>query len=83
MTDSIRDTGVEWVDFDDETTTEIPEEKKLFGTNDVTYLYSKSIFGRIETILENKDMDKYNADGRLIISPISEEDINRMFEEVN
>lgn len=80
LTDSIRGTGVEWVDFGIEKETDSADEVKLFGTNDVTYLYSKSIFGRIETILENKDMDKYSKDGRLIISPISNEDIDRLFE---
>lgn len=80
LTDSIRETGVIWRDFGSEEETDQLDEVKLFGTNDVTYLYSKSIFGRIETILENKDLDKYSDDGRLIISPISNEDIDRLFE---
>ena len=77
LTDSIRESG--W-DFGDEDEKSQSEEVKLFGTNDMSYLYSKSIFGRIEVILENENMDEYSNDGKLIISPISKEDIERLFE---
>ena len=80
LTDSIRETGVVWGDFGTEEESNQLKEVRLFGTNDVSYLYSKSIFGRIETILENKDMDKYSNDGRLIIEQISNEEIGKLFE---
>lgn len=80
LTDSIRETGVKWMDFGDEDEILQSEEVQLFGTNDMPYLYSKSIFGRIEVILENENMDKYSDDGRLIISPISKKDIEKLFE---
>lgn len=68
------------MDFGDENEILQSEEVQLFGTNDMPYLYSKSIFGRIEVILENENMDKYSDDGRLIISPISKKDIEKLFE---
>lgn len=81
LTDSIRESGIEWQELGVEKKIHPLDEAKLFGTNDMPYLYSKSIFRRIETVLENEDMDKYNDDGKLIISPISSEDIDRLFGE--
>jgi len=80
LTDSIRESGIEWQDIEVGKETHPLDEAKLFGTNDMSYLYSKSIFRRIETVLENEDMDKYSADGKLIISPIPSEDIERLFD---
>ena len=80
MTDSIRGSGIEWRDFENEEENHPLDEAKLYGTNDIAYLYSKSIFRRIETVLENEDMDKYSDDGKLIISPISNEEINRLID---
>ena len=80
LTDSIRGSGIEWRDFENEEENHPLDEAKLYGTNDIAYLYSKSIFRRIETVLENEDMDKYSDDGKLIISPISNEEINRLID---
>lgn len=78
LTDLIRQTGIEG-DCGDEDVYETEEKVKLFGTNDMAYAYSKSIFERIETILENEEMDNYSDDGKLIIRPISKEEIEQMF----
>ncbi len=67
-------------DFGDEDGTNPKDEIELFGTNDIPYLYSKSIFGRIEIILENKDLDKYKDD-QMIIKPISGEEIESLFKQ--
>ena len=80
LTDSIRESGFEWEEIGAEKTISPLDEAKLYGTNDAAYLYSKSIFRRIEMVLENEDMDKYSDDGKLIISPISNENIDRMFD---
>lgn len=87
LTDSIRESGTMWIDFEEDMEKYPLKETKLYGTNNMSYLYSKSIFYRIETVLENEDMDKYSDDGRLIITPISnltpisKEDIDRLFDE--
>lgn len=80
LTDSIRKSGIEWQEIGSEEKKHPLEETKLYGTNDISYLYSKSIFRRIEVILENRDMDKYANSGELIISPISKEDIEHLFD---
>ena len=79
LTDMVREPMI-IEDFGDEDRTDSKDDIELFGTNDIPYLYSKSIFGRIETILENKDLDKYK-NGKMIIKPISGEEIERLFEE--
>lgn len=80
LTDSIRESGIEWRELEDEKKKHPLDEAKLFGTNDIPYLYSKSIFRRIETVLENKNMDKYNDNGKLIVVPISSEEIACLFD---
>lgn len=79
LTDSIREDGIEWQDIETAKLPQPLEDAKIYGTNNMAYLYSKTIFRRIETILENEDMDKYSTDGKLIISPISSEEIERLF----
>lgn len=79
LADSIRSTGFKWQENVIEKEPHPLDKAKLFGTNDISYLYSKSIFRRIETILENENMDEYSDEGELIITPILPEEIERMF----
>ena len=79
LTDSIRTSGIKWREIEDEEIHPL-DNARLYGTNDVASLYSKSIFRRIENILENENMEQYNDYGELIITPITNEEINQMFE---
>ena len=79
LSDSVRQSDFVWGTFGDEGVTHPLDNAKLFGTNGTSYSYEKSIFRRIEIILENENMDEYSQDGKLIITPISDADIDHFF----
>lgn len=80
LTDSARETGMEWIDLDKPIQETNPlDAASLYDTNGCPYSYKNSIFRRMEIILNNENNNNYNADGKLIIKPISKEEIDNLF----
>lgn len=51
----------------------------IYSSNGFSVPYNKTVFDRIEIVLNNKDNGRFSDDGALIIETISEDDICDMF----
>lgn len=81
LTDIVRKSDITWESFDDnQSLSNNPlDDAQIYTTDKKTFKYKKSMFRRIEQVLELKEL---NDDDELTISPISNEEISKLFEEV-
>ena len=80
LTDSIRKSGITLETFDNAEKEKDPLDMALlFDSNKLSYSYKKTIFRRIEIILNNKDNNCYSDEGELILQPISNEGIGQLY----
>lgn len=57
------------------------DETVIYTTSGSSYSYGKSIFRRIEMVLDNKDNRNFDDDGELIMEAIPNEEIDKLFKE--
>lgn len=81
LTDIIRKSDISWETYDNNTSLSDNslDDAQIYTTDEKTFKYKKSIFRRIEQVLELKDLNDDNNE--LIISPISAGDISKLFDE--
>lgn len=80
LTDIVRKSGVVWEEFEGEyESSQGPLDDALIYTSDNKFFqYKKSIFRRIEQVLEQDKLDEFNDE--FVISPISTEKVQAFFE---
>ena len=82
LTDIVRKSNIVWESFDNnKSLSNNPlDDAQIYTTDSKTFKYSKSIFRRIEQVLELKDLS--DDDNEVTVSPISNEEIAKLFDEV-
>ncbi len=82
LTDIVRKSNITWESFNNnESLSNNPlDDAQIYTTDNKTFKYKKSVFRRIEQVLELKELNDDNDE--LTISPISNEEIAKLFDEI-
>lgn len=81
VSDMVRESGVIWHGISDQETDESLDSAVIYGSNNTSYAYEKSIFRRIEKILDTDDktIDKMIKDSSFYMGSISDSSIKDLF----